>query len=369
MVSGTHDLNNVIRFLKEWGKENKVNNDVHCRGPHVPKGRNVARIHGFSFCLGERGAPVLVNERVAPYLHSEEFAKVEMTVSGGTIRLVATPRYQGARSGTITLLSYTSRASDIDVMRRGVATKLGLKSRGLNSYVRAWLDCIPLSSQQFESLIQRLKRERGTGAVPKPHWEGRKDGYVDWPKLESRLRELGEIQLRYSGILRMSHAPEGQETENLDISEEFDPSYFDDFFTDDATADLGVMLDVLQVTTPVEEDGNVMEEDNMFWNVGDEEMEFGMDLIRQLEFQEAREEIRITHPYLKVAVEQIVGALGGTERAIRAIMTRSVPASVKDSVVDALVVIFNWWGQHVDRPLHSAGSDDEEEMGDDVDDL
>ncbi|CAN8012988.1 unnamed protein product [Ixodes pacificus] len=219
----------MLRFLKDWSKKNGVNNDVHIRIQRPPEGRQVARMHRYSLCMGDRGAPLLVNERITKHLHSEDFARVELTVHRGCIRLMATPRFCRSHRNQVTLLSYTCRASDIDVMRRGVATKLGLTSRALNSYVKAWLNCEPLSRAQFKNLLDRIVRERGTDLEPRPDWLGRTEGFVDWPKLEARVRELGEIQLRYSGILRMAHSPGKQTPQEQEDDEEFDLSFFDEF--------------------------------------------------------------------------------------------------------------------------------------------
>nr|WAK75725.1 MAG: L protein [Phenuiviridae sp.] len=368
VVSDTRDLNNVFRFLKEWSKENDVNNLIHYSQKSHLTGRQVARMHNYGLCLGQRGVPIVVNERLTSHLHSEEFARVELTMSHGSLRLVGVPTFSAGKRKEVTLLSYTCRTSDIDVLRRGVATKLKLKSHTISSYVRAWLDCEPLSGTQFVTLLNRIKNERGTGVEPKHDWLHRKEGLVVWPKLEARLRELGEIQLRYSGVLKLGKSPgEPAPAENLDVSEEFDPLYFDSFFSDDVGKDMEVMLDVLEVTKAVDEDGTLMEEKDMFWDMTEEEGDFGFDLIRQLELQEAREEVRISHPYMRTAIDNVLEALGGSERAIRAILNRSVPKGVPDFAVDALILIFNWWGLRVERPDEPVSSDVEEELGDDID--
>lgn len=368
VISSPHDLNNVLRFLKEWGKENDVSNDVHIHFSRPPPGQRLARIHLFNLCMGDRGAPIVVNEHTTPNLLSEDYTKVELTVHKGCIRLVGTPRYRGGSRNQVTLLSYTCRTSDIDISKRKVATKMGLKSRLINSFVRTWLDCEPLSERQYEKLVRRIKGERGVEREPRPDWAGRTEAYVVWPKLEARIRELGEIQLRYSGVLKMGHTPAAVIREALDVSEEFDPSIFDEFFSEDVTKDLGIMLDVLEVTKEVREDGSVLPMEDMFWDITEEDMEFGLNLIRQLEFQEAKEEVKISHPYMKTAVEKVVTLMGGSEPTIRAILNKEIPAKMPDIVEDTLRLIFNWWGEEITRTREPAGAEDEE-SGDDIDEL
>ncbi|AII01807.1 L protein [Blacklegged tick phlebovirus 2] len=365
LVSTVDDLNNVMRFLREWAEEHHCDNDKHfLKAPEKLHGERVARMLRFSTCAVGSGVAVHVDRRLRIGVRAEVYRELSFTYRRGVIRIEALEENPFVPRRWSTLLSYGCRENDIDVTRQGVSNVLNIVGAAKNKFVMPWLDCKPVDPEVFDYLESAVFSNRGTGSNPLWTWGDEPTGIMDWRALAARIRELSELELRRRGILTMT-AISDMDLATRDISpepsmtKEPDPNPLAYLYEEEEEGDefnLMSNADLLtkvfdrfdaELREPVECDVDAEE-----YSLVVEDLDFDLanhleEMIKNYGMVQAEYETRFSHPFMTKVIDEFIKDMGGPTQLSSILSTKEYPSYLSRELILRLRFLLGWWDKRL----------------------